>query len=258
MRLRSESEKCGGILGAVYAEGLEQERCPVCYLVSISEARYAEALLYENVLDPGVRVRFIESLGLCASHAWLLLDTAEKLYDRLGVSILYLDALKSSLESLDRLVEGDKDPSERCFMCRYSEDAEDRYVKLYRECLKPEDYRRSGAVFCLKHLRSILRIRGEAERKQILEIHREKLGKIVENLERYIAKHSYDNKEPITKGEAKAAEQAIASLKGLRTHINIVGRHVERKEPIARRTVSMLSNIYREIFKHPPTAREKK
>ncbi|GAY26263.1 hypothetical protein ATG_14660 [Desulfurococcaceae archaeon AG1] len=176
-----------------------------------------------------------------------MLGTAEKLYDRLGVSILYLDALRSSLESLDRLVECDKDPSEVCFMCRYSEDAEDRYIRLYRECLKLEDYRRSGAVFCLKHLKSILRSRGGVERKQILEIHREKLGRIAENLERYIAKHSYDNKEQITREEARAVEQAIASLKGLRTHINIAGRYVERKEPTTKRTISMLFNIYRDL-----------
>ncbi|MEM2203529.1 MAG: hypothetical protein QXI22_04145 [Sulfolobales archaeon] len=36
-------------------------------------------------------------------------------------------------------------------------------------------------------------------------------------------------------------------VKGLRTHINIAGRYVERKEPIVRRTVSMLSNIWRDL-----------
>lgn len=37
-------------------------------------------------------------------------------------------------------------------MCKYAEDVGDRYVRLYMEFLDPEDYRRSGSVFCLKHL----------------------------------------------------------------------------------------------------------
>lgn len=259
MRAGNKGLSCDGILGAVYAEGLGQSVCPVCWLVSVGVARYAETLLYENVLDPGVRGRFIESLGLCTHHAWLLLEAAERLHDRLGISILYLDALESYLESLGELIEGDNDPSGRCFMCKYAEDAEDRYVKLYRECLDPEDYRKSGSVFCLKHLRSILRGWGEPERKAILEIHREKLRRIGENLGRYIAKHGYDNKEPITGEEAGAVEQAIASLKGLKIYTNIAGeKHRERRGSVVRKAVtSLLSTIKRSWEPWPTPHRTK-
>ncbi|MEM1596589.1 MAG: hypothetical protein QXS24_05505 [Desulfurococcaceae archaeon] len=79
------------------------------------------------------------------------------------------------------------------------------------------DSRRSPSIFCPKHLGSILEGREENERKLILEVHGEKLSK-------YIAKYSYDNEEPITPEEAEAVEQAINSLKGLKTCVNVALR----------------------------------
>ncbi|MEM1649322.1 MAG: DUF6062 family protein [Sulfolobales archaeon] len=248
--MRDKSNLCSGILGAVYVEGLDQSICPICYLVSTGEAKYAENLLYENVLDPDVRVRFLESLGLCTNHAWLLLETAERIHDRLGVSILYLDALKKLRDSLEEIIDSGGDPSYKCFMCKYSKDAEDRYTTLYRECLNPEDYRRSKAIFCLKHLRSIIRYWEESKKKQILEVHREKLKEVEENLDRYISKHSYENKEPITREEAEAVERAIVLLKGLKIYTVTAERKPgEEKEMIENKRVNSFASMFKKVLR---------
>ena len=61
--------------------------CPVCRIEQRTVQRFLDALMYENVNDPGTRDRLRGSLGFCHEHAWQVAN--EMLGNALGMAIIY-------------------------------------------------------------------------------------------------------------------------------------------------------------------------
>src|SRR5512138_303835 len=72
--------------------------CPICAMVQRAGARYIEGTFNESMLDPGIRLKLVDSLGFCYEHTWQSIDL--KLSEALGHAILYQDLVRQTLRTL--------------------------------------------------------------------------------------------------------------------------------------------------------------
>jgi hypothetical protein len=77
-------------------ETCKSGECPVCTLITAGIEQYFETLLYENVNDSGVRMRFRPNFGFCNEHTYQF--TAYN--DGLTIALTHRDLLVEMIGSL--------------------------------------------------------------------------------------------------------------------------------------------------------------
>ena len=166
-----------GMMWVKLEESLDGAGCPVCSQVGRSEAHYLESMLYEYVLDAGVRKKLHHSHGFCTRHAAIALEAENRLNsDGLHVATMYdsvldegLRILKNQIAAVGELEKGKRrrrpekqvhpTHASKCFVCEFAAEAEAGAVHgiLYfshdRDFLKL--YAASKAIICFKHIESL-------------------------------------------------------------------------------------------------------
>lgn len=225
-------------------EACERSGCPVCRCLEEDSRRQLAALLYEHVTDPQTRHRLRESWGLCNWHTWMLpgvdssatgasilyeallqvcSDRVERLRDR-GASPLvrllcWLSGVagKAPRRVLPRLVQRYRERA-RCPLCTHLRVSEADYVTTVIECVDDAEFERAyeaSTGLCLPHLiHAVERSAGATGLPKILQRTLHKWENIRRDLERFVAKNEYRNREPITGAEAEARRQAFEVLAG--------------------------------------------
>jgi len=86
-----------------FNEACSRPGCPICFIVATGMYRYIWFLLYESILDIGLRVRLLKSRGFCHEHAWEV-QRIERMewQDGLGVATLYEHILRNTMEHLEK------------------------------------------------------------------------------------------------------------------------------------------------------------
>ena len=216
-----------------------QRGCPACRCVRESGRLHLDALIYEQVTDADTRRRLRASWGFCNMHAWMLLEI-ESSY--LGAGIIYEDLLGLLVRRVRRL--GDRSRAVRfaswlaalgwrrgrptiaelyrrrdlCPVCANAAEAEDQYLRtLVRFIDDPEvvlAYANSDGL-CAPHvLRTIELEAGNPRVPQLLDRTLQKWEGFREDLESFVRKHDYRNKEPFTEAEAESYRRAFELLAG--------------------------------------------
>jgi len=226
-------------------DALAQPGCAICHLKARSEERYLDALLWENVNDPGVRDDIRRARGFCHEHAWQLIRPAASL----GVAILHRDVLHTLRMALDdarfqappflslqrahealdaeqptaatanlvaRLV-----PQVPCPACKQGEMMETIYLDTLLEELKGEDGLRAAyeasAGLCLPHLRHGLeRLRDEAVFAALVSAQRTIWQRLENDLDQFIRKSDPHYRDEPWGDERDAWLRATAALAGNR------------------------------------------
>ena len=213
--MESRSE-CKDIFLPIYRDSLNNGNCPICTILRNYEVNLIESILYERVNDPEIRRKFIDSMGLCKYHAWLIIELSEKstLVDNLGPSLLYRDVLA-------RYVRDDFNPRKgTCPICKEVASYEKMIVKWIAKCMDNSDWFRSlyangKAVFCDSHYHKIIgKMRNPRAMKEFESIHRDKVKGILIRIESYISKKDYRSREEIKEEETYAWIDALKALKG--------------------------------------------
>jgi|ECHnycMinimDraft_1075156.scaffolds.fasta_scaffold05807_2 hypothetical protein len=210
---------CEGILLLSFYEGLKQNGCPICRLLDNFERKTIDNILDELVLDPSIRQKFIESLGLCKYHAWLLVDIAKERGNRLGAAVIYESVLKEYIDNFEKIL--NKEEKIECFICEYTDKFQEYYIDLYTDCFKEgkiKEYAQSSSILCHRHLRMIIEKLDKENIKKLTDIQKLKLSKLYSNITKFIEKHDYKNTEPITDEEKKSIETAVEILKGYKSY----------------------------------------
>lgn len=211
--------ECKDIFMPILKDSLENRNCPICTILRDYETSILESLLYERVNDPEVRRKFIDSMGLCKYHAWLIVELSEKssLVDNLGPSLLYRDVLAKYMRD-------DFNSKKRaCPICREVATYEKMIIKWIAKCMDESEwfrslYANSKSVFCDKHYRRLVsQMRNPSAIKEFKSIQREKLDNILSRLDAYIAKKDYRTREEIRDEEVHAWIDALKVLKGDRS-----------------------------------------
>ncbi len=221
-------------------EACGQEGCPVCRCLREDGFRYLDALMYEQVNDPGTRAALQASWGFCNWHAWMLKEIPNS---GLGAAIIYEDLLRTVLARLKRLfIKIDRGKlkvgwvsrllrrSPRipllkarrrkadCLICRSSRSSEGYYLQAILDFEGDPEFdrafNRSWGV-CLPHLLHLVELGRDYPRLEpVLKKVETKWRQLQDELKRFIDKHDYRATEAFTEEEARSWRQAVEMLTG--------------------------------------------
>ena len=212
-------------------EALASGGCPVCRLSAHAVQRFLDNFLYERVNDPQTRELIQAAWGFCPQHAWML---PSQRHPVLGVAIVYRDLVHNLRARLDALVHrapGDLPRAFRqtlprpgsCPACAHRQRMEEVYLASLLEYVQEPEVQQalSGpAPLCLLHL---LRAASVAPSRQVLarlvELHREALARLEQDLSELVRKHDYRFRhEGLSPTEATSWLRALEALSGRDPH----------------------------------------
>ncbi len=187
-------------------DAMAEKGCALCRLVARAEHDALDALLYENVNDPGTRDALSASLGFCPAHA----ERATHMSDAFGVAMLY-EAL--CREAANRIARGSTLETARpCPICRAAVDAGDRYIAEFWLRMSEPDFRErflASEGFCLPHFQKVAAMIRDQATGEIVRAHESAtLLALADQLRVFIDKHDY-------KRPAAFGAEAIAWLRAL-------------------------------------------
>ena len=239
-------------------EAFGEPGCPICRCLEVDGRRLLETILYEHVTDPDTRAALRAAWGFCNWHTWMLVDIGGVMT---GSAILYEDlvgaavrrvrhgrARATSGRSLARRVSGlfvghrpavaeryERRPS--CPACVHSRRGEARYVETMLHGIGNAEFDRAYEAsdgICLPHVMQTLE-RGTPARaaEELVARTLAKWQTLRDDLQRFVGKHDYRNREPFTDAEVAASRRAFETLVGRRA---IFGSdlHPERRRGITR------------------------
>ncbi|MBN1219042.1 MAG: hypothetical protein JXM69_08940 [Anaerolineae bacterium] len=220
--------------------------CPFCRLVEQIGDRFLDACLHGTVTDPDIRFKYRESIGFCNRHAWRLPGSGGG--RRLGIAIIYQDFIKqvtrklekarynaSGGASLGRLQESlnrkkptgatqslvrSLEPQKPCPACVQEKELETLAMTTLVDFL-PNDERLREAFqasdgLCLPHLRRALElVRNETAFEILIEDARQKMGKLIEELDEFIRKHDHRFQDESFAAEGDSWQRALARIAGM-------------------------------------------
>ena len=228
-------------------EACTQPGCPFCRLAEKSVNGYLDALLYEQVNDPGTREALSYSQGFCNEHAHRLPDV--NMGASLGIAIIYRDlvnqvageiekahyALPSKLQQVQESLDRDKPavateatvrslrPRARCPACAHRDAMETIALAAMLDAL-PNDERmrtalKSTSGVCLPHLRRAFELtRTEAAFAVLRDIAQAKVKTLLGELDEFIRKndHRFNKEEFGPEGDSwRRAFAWIVGQKGI-------------------------------------------
>lgn len=213
---------------------LQHPGCPVCRAAARVAWRYLDALLWENVNDPGVRARLRAAHGFCREHALLAIQHAARQDDGQGIAILYLDFLGHLRREAQEAARGrggffrrrgrdarrHLEPHVVCSACDTVAGTAQTYLALLaREA--PDSKigrvaRGSGRALCVPHLQQGLGAAGsEEERLRLLDIYVRAHDELRGHLSEYLRKRDYRfHGEGWTDDEAASWRRAVHRVVG--------------------------------------------
>ena len=221
----NSNNKCTSKSFQELLQAFKKEGCPLCRVVSFSIDSYFEGMLYEFVNDPKVRSDLRKSLGYCRKHSLQLKKIVEKTYNKFGASIIIEDVIKELIKKLDKFTKLSLKELKKieitghnCPACIYQQSYENNYFSEILDNLENEDFFNQfleSDGICFNHLLILLKmVKNSITRNKIIENQKAKLAKINEDLNAFVKKHDWQNKEKITTGEANAFEKALKILMG--------------------------------------------
>ncbi len=215
--------------------------CPICRCAIEAGRRFLDALIYEQVNDPENRRYLRASWGFCNWHTWMLREVADSAF---GASIIYEDLLSCLVHRLDKLRDRTAGTPAKlrtwlarvmgvsrrpavvelfrrrrpCRVCVEVAGAEERYLDTLLGFVGDLQFQRAyerSEGLCAPHtLLAIERGAGGAAIDELLRLTLPKWTAVRQDLQRFVNKHDYRNREPFTDEEAASYTRAFATVAG--------------------------------------------
>jgi hypothetical protein len=186
--------------------------CALCDLELRAQHRYFDALLYENVNDPGVRGDLARSHGYCARHAHALVG----FQDASGIAILYQDQVELFGAFLCATV-----PARRQRRRRHGlreRDVRRNTVSTVITWLHDPDFAAafvSASGPCAPHVVELVDAApDDATEHLLIETHRAKLQGLAEELREFRRKSGVEGQQESFGRERDAWKRAVALMVG--------------------------------------------
>lgn len=214
--------------------------CPLCRCVDEDSRRHLAAIIYEQVNDPDTRRRLHASWGFCNWHTWMLLEAADA---KSGAAIIYEDLIRVFLQrvrrlrdrpaslrarALARLIHRRPGPAvvelrrrrKACPVCAWCGEAETGYLLTLLRFVDDPQFARAYAKsdgICAPHLFAAVEMgAGTQGLACLLDRALAKWDELRRDLDRFVSKHDYRNREPFTEAEASSYRRAFEMLAGRR------------------------------------------
>jgi hypothetical protein len=222
-----------GLIWLRLDESLHGTGCPVCFEIERTEKHYLEGMLYEYVLDAGVRKKLHRQHGLCTRHARLALAAEITLgSDGLHLATMFESVIEENLklfENQAKLLEEiaaetnkrkRKRPSrsveaDKCFVCDFVKESEGialhglQYFSDDDEFI--ENYTKSKTLICFRHLQMLIK---EKVTPRVIHVSIEKIKKLKNNLSNFMKKHDYQLNHDYTQAELDSYLDVVRFFSG--------------------------------------------
>jgi hypothetical protein len=203
-------------------EALQTEKeCALCKLEADAIHAYFDAIMYEAVNDPKVRLELAKAHGYCHRHAHFLFE----LRDSLGVAILYQDQVKLFMDLFAKKGADELNRNQQrynidgaCPACRNQVETRCRYVNTLIEGWHEPEIKsayEAAAGFCVPHLAILLEtVKDTVISDQLFAIERNHLTGLWDELQEFIRKHDYRYSDEPYGPESNSWIRAIRKLTG--------------------------------------------
>lgn len=209
-------------------ESLRGTGCPVCTEIERTEKHYFEGMLYEYVLDAGVRKKLHQQHGFCTRHAKLALEAELALKsDGLHLATMFETVMEDHLKQIKnqagRVKESKEEAAKRkkrrafsasevdeCFVCKFLKESENialhGLVYFSGEDEFIEAYRKSRTIICYRHVQMIIKDAADPAwagkiSERVLNVTLDKLDRLKLDLSNFIKKHDYRSVHDYTRDE---------------------------------------------------------
>jgi len=193
-------------------EAFGTSECPICNLVDKSMRQRMDALLHEQVNDPGTRRKLVESRGFCAPHSRVFLELGHPL----GVALIFGDILDAVINDLER---NSTKHTGKCPACQWAASDESRYLSVLAAHFDDENMHDAivnSRGFCLPHLRALMSLLSQAQRSDLRQIIISHLVSLRSELSEIVRKSDYRCNEPFGQ-ERDAWIRVVEKLSGVRS-----------------------------------------
>jgi len=221
-----------------FVEACARPGCPLCGCLRELAGRHLGAVLAEHVTDPLTRARIAEAWGFCAAHAAALGEMPEA---ALGTAIVYQGLVERACRWLDETARTVGTPEgrrgwralvgrgrrtgsaprprrERCPVCVDLAAAERSHLDALLAGLADAELGPAYAAsdgLCLPHLElGLARAGARPEAARLVDLAREKLRALGDDLRRFVDKHDHRMRPSFTDREAAAWRLALALVAG--------------------------------------------
>lgn len=211
-------------------DALHGTSCPICCEIENTERHYLEGMLYEYVLDAGVRKKLHSGHGLCTRHAHLAIEAEKTLSsDGLHLATMFetvlnegIGRLNNQLEELRKLDNESRKQTPvhsidvaKCFVCNFVVETErialHGFVYFAKDNALLEDYRFSKSILCFRHVQMLVKERVDY---RVIEVTLNKLEKVKEDMSNFIKKHDYQSAHDYTGDELQSYLAAVKFFSG--------------------------------------------
>lgn len=179
-----------------FLEILQPDRCPICFLTSLSEVERLRAFLAEFVNDPAIRQRISASGGFCRPHAWMSVTSGN---NPVGVGLVHQALLEEGLAAVEKAAKPSLfNPSphrESCLMCAWKSQVEDNFARQFGAAwgldLKLREEFDKNGILCIPHLEKAVGAAPRQAKASLAEAGRKALQPLMGDLKEYLEKQDH-------------------------------------------------------------------
>lgn len=210
-----------GLIWLRLDESLQGTGCTICFEIERTEKHYLEGMLYEYVLDAGVRKKLHHQHGLCTRHARLALAAEVTLgSDGLHLATMFETVAEENLKLMENQAKLLEEVSaemtnhkkkrrvvhsvdaDKCFVCDFVRESEGiaLYGVLYfsNDDELIENYKKSRTLICFRHIQMLVK---EKVNPRVVHVSIDKIKKLKNNLSNFMKKHDYQTVHDYTQDE---------------------------------------------------------
>jgi hypothetical protein len=189
--------------------------CAICTVVHASERKGIHSFLYEGMMSPSLRKKFLDSGGFCSRHFWMAKEIEEETWRRgsIAVAILCEDLTRQANAGLANLAAVEPNsqttlfrhrevrafvPGHSCMFCRDDADKETFLAEVLEELVEEPEFAklldRNG--LCIRHGQLSLQVwKDQAKRKHLFTQLEAQLSELSADLREFIRKYDYQYRD---------------------------------------------------------------
>jgi hypothetical protein len=209
--------------------------CSLCAVVHASERKGIHSFLYESMMSPSVRQKFLDGGGFCSRHFWMAKEIEEETWQRgsIALAILCEDLTRQANSGLANVTAVEPNsrttlfrhreakpfvPGHRCMFCQDNADKEAFLAEVLEELVEEQEFakplERNG--LCIRHGQLSLQIwKDQAKRKQLYAQLEGQVSELSADLREFIRKYDYQYRDEPRGREQDSVLRAIRLSVGL-------------------------------------------
>jgi Family of unknown function (DUF6062) len=208
--------------------------CHLCHVVHAAERKGIHSFLYEGMMFPSVRQKFLDGGGFCLRHFWMAKEIEDETCATGGIGMAILcedlvrladaglaDASTAEPNSRPTLLRRSEArtfvPGHDCIFCQDNQEKEKFLAEVMEELVEEQDLRkplvRNGV--CIRYGQLVLQIsKDQGKRVEFFEQLKSRVSELSADLREFIRKRDYRYRHEPAGSEHDSVLRAISSFVG--------------------------------------------